>query len=91
MVNIKNNLELVKMSAKGQLVVPLDIRSRSKLTPGERFAAFPIKEGVLFKKIEMPKIKISFESLSKEIEAQFNENNIKEKEINEAVKWARKK
>lgn len=79
------------MSAKGQLVVPLDIRSKFNLTPGERFVAFPIKEGVLFKKVEMPKIKISFESLSKEIEAQFSKNNIKEKEINEAVKWARKK
>jgi len=85
-----NNFELVKMSVKGQLVVPQDIRISAHLSPGERFMAFPVDEGVLFKKIEIPKVKLDFESLSKEIEAQFKKNKIKKSDIKEAVKWSRK-
>ncbi len=86
-----NDLELVKMSEKGQLVVPQEIREQSKLSPGERFVAFPIQDGVLFKKIEMPKVKLDFESLSKDIESQFKKNKVKESDVKEAVKWARKR
>ncbi len=86
-----DDVELVKMSTKGQLVVPQDIRSIANLTPGERFVAFPVADGVLFKKVEIPKVKLDFESLSKEVEAQFKKNKVKEADVAKAVKWARKK
>lgn len=84
-------MEFVKMSDKGQLVVPQDIRESQSLTPGERFVAFPVQDGVLFKKVEMPKVKLDFENLAKEIEAQFKKAKIKQKDVAEAVKWVRKK
>lgn len=86
-----NTLELVKMSIKGQLVVPRDIREMEELEPGERFVAFPIEDGVLFKRIEIPKVKLKFEALAKEIEKQFKKLKIKKAAVKEAVKWARKK
>ena len=58
---------------------------------GDRFMAFPVKEGVLFKKIKMPEVKVEFEKLSKEIEEQFKKNKISKNDISRAVKWARKK
>lgn len=85
------DIELVKMSSKGQLVVPQDIREISGLNPGQRFVAFPVQEGVLFKKVEIPKIKLDFESLSKEVESQFKKNKIKKSDVREAIKWARKR
>jgi bifunctional DNA-binding transcriptional regulator/antitoxin component of YhaV-PrlF toxin-antitoxin module len=88
---MSSDIELVKMSDKGQLVVPQDIRESQSLTPGERFVAFPVQDGVLFKKVEIPKVKLDFESLAKEIEAQFKKNKVKQKDLAEAVKWARKK
>lgn len=87
----ENDIELVKMSEKGQLVVPQEIRKMSNLTPGERFVAFPIRGGVLFKKVEIPKVKLDFESLSKDIESQFKKNKIKESDVKEAIRWARKR
>lgn len=84
-------IELVKMSDKGQLVVPQEIREKSNLSPGERFVAFPIHDGVLFKKVEIPKVKLDFESLSKDIESQFKKNRIKESDVKEAIRWARKR
>lgn len=84
-----SNVELVKMSEKGQLVVPQDIREISNLNPGERFVAFPLENGVLFKRIELPRVRVDFDSLSKEIEAQFKKKGMKQKDVRDAVKWAR--
>ncbi|MBI2499542.1 AbrB/MazE/SpoVT family DNA-binding domain-containing protein [Candidatus Woesearchaeota archaeon] len=87
----ENDIELVKMSEKGQLVVPQEIRESSNLSPGERFVAFPIQNGVLFKKVDMPKVKLDFESLAKDIESQFKKNKVKESDVEGAIKWARKR
>ena len=83
--------ELVKMSPKGQLVVSQDIRHREGFKPGDRFVPFPVKGGVLFKKVKIPDVKVEFEKLSKEIEQQFKKKKITPEDVNEAVKWARRK
>lgn len=83
--------ELVKMSPKGQLVVPRDIRAKENFKPSDRFVAFGVKGGVLFKRVNIPDVKAEFESLSKEIAKQFKERKVKESDVKEAVKWARRK
>ncbi len=83
--------ELVKMSTKGQLVVPREIRLTEKFRPSDRFVAFGVKGGVLFKKVALPKVKAEFEALSKEIAKHFKEKGVKEKDVEEAVKWARQR
>lgn len=83
--------DLVKMSMKGQLVVPQDIRELEGFSPGDRFAPFPIKEGILFKKITIPDVKAEFSKLSKEIEKQFKKQRVTSADVDEAVKWARRK
>lgn len=87
----EEDIEIVKMSNKGQLVVPQDIREMANLMPGERFVAFAVDEGVLFKKVKIPKVKLNFNSLAKEIESQFKRNKVSQSDVKEAVKWARKK
>ncbi len=82
--------EFVKMSPKGQLVVPQEIRKTEEFEAGDRFVAIPVKEGVLFKKVEMPNVKVEFEKLSKEIEAHFKKQKITSKDVKGAIKWVRK-
>ena len=41
--------DYVKMSPKGQLVVPQEIRIDEGFAPGDRFVPFPVKGGILFK------------------------------------------
>jgi len=83
--------ELVKMSSKGQLVVPREIRIKEKFKTSDRFVAFDVKGGVVFKRVNIPNVRAEFESLSREIAKQFKEKKIKEKDVKEAIKWARRK
>ena len=83
--------ELVKMSPKGQLVVPQNIRELERFKPGDRFISFPIKEGILFKKVKIPDVKLEFEKLSKEMKSQFEKQELSQKNVPEAIKWARKR
>ncbi len=83
--------ELVKMSTKGQLVVPKDIREKEKFRTSDRFVAFGVKGGVLFKRVSIPDIKIEMKSLSKDISKHFEEKKIREKDIEEAIRWKRQK
>lgn len=82
--------EIVKMSPKGQLVVPQGIRDEEGFEPGDRFMPFPMKNGVLFKRVKIPNVKVEFQKLSKEIEQQFKKHGVKEKEVDEAVELVRK-
>ena len=83
--------ELVKMSPKGQLVVPKDIRVKEKFKPSDRFVAFGVKGGVVFKRVNIPDVSAEFKSLSSEIARHLKERKVKERDIKEAVRWARQK
>ena len=83
--------DLVKMSPKGQLVVPQDIRMEEGFATGDRFVPFPVKGGILFKKVEMPDVKAEFKKLSREIEKQFKKQKVSPEDVDEAVKWARRR
>ena len=80
--------DLVKMSPKGQLVVPQEIREDSSFNPGDRFVAFPVKEGVVFKKINL---KEEFDKVSKEIASHFKKRGISSRDVRDGIKWARKR
>ena len=82
--------DLVKMSPKGQLVVPQEIRNKEHFKPTDRFVAVGIKGGVVFKRVNIPDVKIEFQSLSKEIAQQFKERKVSQDDVKEAVTWARR-
>ncbi len=39
----------------------------------------------------MPNVKVEFTSLAKDIQKQFRKQKVTEKDVDEAVKWARKR
>ena len=85
-----SSLDLVKMSAKGQLVVPQSIRDSKSMEPGERFVVFPVEGGVLFKKVELPAVRLKFGSLAAEVQKHFKARGVKKSDVSGALKWARK-
>lgn len=81
--------ELVKMSEKGQLVVPRRIREKEGFKSSDRFVAIGVEDGVLFKRVEIPDAKIEFEALSRDTASHFKKHKIKQSDVADAVKWAR--
>ena len=51
--------------------------------------AIEVRDGVLFKRVEIPEVKIEFESLSRDIQSHFKKRKVKQSDVTEAVKWAR--
>lgn len=80
---------VVKMSKKGQLVVPKDIREDENFEPSDKFKAIPIKDGVIFKKIEID-LEKEYNDLKKRVKKRFEEDDISEDELEKAVEWGRK-
>jgi bifunctional DNA-binding transcriptional regulator/antitoxin component of YhaV-PrlF toxin-antitoxin module len=81
---------LVKMSEKGQLVVPDEIRKKEGFKAGDRFTALPVKDGVLFKRIEIPDVRAEFAQVAKEMREHFKKNKVTKKVLDEAIQWARR-
>ncbi len=62
---IKMSLETIKMSSKGQVVIPLDMREEVGAGEGTLFAAMSSDQTIILKKLETP----STDDLIKELTA----------------------
>jgi len=89
----KLNLELVKVSSKGQLVIPQDIRQKMKIEEGDTFAVTSKDHLVILKKIESPILEEELRDLEenekawKEIEQGKCKKATKEEFLNLLKKW----
>lgn len=82
--------EIVKMSSKGQLVVPKSIREQEGFEDSDRFIAVPVEDGVVFKKIDID-VKKEYEELTEEMRNRMEEKGLSEDEVEEAVEWAKER
>ncbi|MBI5066408.1 AbrB/MazE/SpoVT family DNA-binding domain-containing protein [Candidatus Woesearchaeota archaeon] len=87
-------IETIKMSSKGQIVIPQDIREDLQLGEGSVFAVVSNQDTIVLKKLETP----SKEDLIKELVVMAREGkerlqrkDLKEEDIPELVKRIRKK
>ena len=78
----------MKMSPKGQLVVPKDIREKAGFNPSDRFIAVQVEDGVMFKKIDFD-VQEEYEKLSRKVQERFEERGVSEDEVEDAIEWAR--
>ncbi|HLD07089.1 MAG TPA: AbrB/MazE/SpoVT family DNA-binding domain-containing protein [Candidatus Nanoarchaeia archaeon] len=85
--------ETIRMSSRGQIVIPQDIREELKASEGTIFSVVSAKDAIILKKISTP----SREELIKEIGAMAFEGRkraeklgIKESDVAELVQRARK-
>jgi AbrB family looped-hinge helix DNA binding protein len=86
-------VETVKMSSKGQIVIPQQIREKVKADEGSIFVVLSSGDSIVLKKIEMP----SKEQLIKDLEKMAKEGaerakklGIKEEDVDEIVHRYRK-
>jgi len=79
--------DIVKVSPKGQIVIPREIRKRLGVSTGERLLVMSRDKEILIKKME----RLSIEEIGKKIDKITKEKGIDvDKLIDEAIEWARK-
>jgi AbrB family looped-hinge helix DNA binding protein len=84
-----NSLATTKMSSKGQVVIPEEIRKRLGLKPGSQFVVVGEKDTVVLKVISPPSMK-EFHNLVKEARKQARIAGMKRSDITAAIEKARK-
>jgi len=83
-------LATTKMSSKGQIVIPEDIRKRLGLKPGAQFVVVGQNDVVILKTITQPSM-TEFDQLISEARKQAKKAGIKKTDITAAIQKVRKK
>ena len=78
------NVATTKMSSKGQVVIPENIRKRLKLKAGAQFVVVGDKDVVILKSISPPSLD-EFDDLIAEARKKGKQAGIKKSDISEAV------
>ena len=88
------SVETVKMSSKGQIVIPQDLREELHAGAGTVFAAIASDDTIILKKIQTPSkedLIMQLESMAKEGKQRLQKKGIKESDFSKLVEKRRKK
>jgi AbrB family looped-hinge helix DNA binding protein len=79
--------DIIKVSAKGQIVIPREVRKKLGVKSGEKLLVLTRNGDILLRKTK----EISIEDIAKKIEEATSEESIDvDTIVAEAVEWARK-
>ena len=81
-------LATTKLSSKGQIVIPEEIRERLGLKPGDQFVVVGDKDVVILKAISAPSLE-EFDSLITESRRQARRAGMKRSDVQQAVRERR--
>ncbi|MBD3386296.1 AbrB/MazE/SpoVT family DNA-binding domain-containing protein [candidate division KSB1 bacterium] len=81
-------IETTKMSSKGQVVIPENIRKKLGLKTGSQFIVVGDKDVVILKSIETPSMQ-DFDEMITKTRTQARMAGLEESDIQEAIKKAR--
>jgi len=82
------NVATTKLSSKGQIVIPENIRKKLKLEAGTQFVVLGDKDVVILKKISPPSID-EFDALIKEARKTAKQVGLKKSDIEMAIRKVR--
>jgi AbrB family looped-hinge helix DNA binding protein len=80
---------VTKISTKGQMVIPQDLRKEMKINPSDEFLIYGEKDTILMKKIQKNSFKEDFYSLSKRLQKEAKKRKIAPKDLEKAIAKAR--
>jgi len=84
------NIEITSLSSRGQVVIPQSLRDKLKIREGEKFVVIGKGNTIVLKKLEMPSFK-DFDKLLSKTREFARKNKLEEKDIEQAIRNARKK
>ena len=78
-------VNITKISSKGQVVIPSEIRERMNLEEGNLMVISDSNGSICMKKIELPKIK-SWEEATKPFREAAKKSNFREEDLDRIIK-----
>lgn len=84
------SLEFTRLSEKGQVVIPNEMRKRMKLKEGTRFVILGLQDTIVLRKLEISQERRRLKELLVESRAKAENAGFSEKEIEHLVESARK-
>ncbi|HEV2614551.1 MAG TPA: AbrB/MazE/SpoVT family DNA-binding domain-containing protein [Gammaproteobacteria bacterium] len=85
-----SSLTTTRMSSKGQIVIPEEIRQSMGLHTGDQFIAVAENDVVILKRLSQPSVK-QFSGLISKIRKQAKKAGLSKKVLADAIKGSRKK
>jgi AbrB family looped-hinge helix DNA binding protein len=82
-------LATTRMSSKGQVVIPEEIRDRLHLAPGSQFVVIGEGDAIIFKTLSAPSMR-DFDGLIQRARKQAKRAGIKPSDITKAITTVRK-
>ena len=82
-------VELTRISEKGQVVIPSSLRKEMGIKKSDQFIIFGESGTVILKKIEMPAIKKTFDEIAKPLQEAAKQAGLKRADLKKAIKEAR--
>jgi len=79
------NVELTKVSQKGQVVIPQEIREKLGIKTGTRLAVFGAGDTVILKKIYIPSLEEEFLKVAQETIAIAKKRGVTEDDVQKEV------
>lgn len=93
LINLTMKIELTKMTSKGQVVIPQDIREEKNLKEGEKFLVYDTDDSIVLKRVsnmeESKDIK-EFEDLFSKTWKIAESKGITKKDVEDEIKKHRK-
>ncbi|MCE5229905.1 AbrB/MazE/SpoVT family DNA-binding domain-containing protein [bacterium] len=81
-------ISTTRLSSKGQVVIPEEVRKRLRLETGTQFIVAAENDVVILKTIQTPSMK-EFDSLIKQTRRQAREAGLKKSDVTDAIRRAR--
>lgn len=84
-------VSMVKVSSRGQIVIPKDIMKELSVREGDKLLVISKNKNILLKKIEMNVFEKSLESVLEPMWKKAEKKKLTERDVEEAIKTVRKR
>ena len=79
-------VELTKVSEKGQIVIPSSLRRDMGINKSDQFLVFGEGNTIILKKIEKPAMKKSFDEIARPLQRSAKQLGLTRKDLEKAIK-----
>ena len=83
-------VELTRLSERGQIVIPTELRRSMNLREGERFIIMGVGDTIVLRKIELSQEKIRLKKLIRESREKARKSGFSEEEVTKLIRETRK-